>query len=332
MLVTDFTTSFGVRHPIVCGGMTGVGRAELIAAVANTGALGFLSALTHPSPSGLDEEIARCREMTDQPFGVNLTILPTLTPVPYDEYVAAIVENRITIVETAGSNPAPYLPAFRKANIKVIHKAVSVRHAVKAQALGVDALSIDGFECAGHPGPDDVPGLVLIAATAKQVEIPIIASGGFATGGGLVAALALGACAINMGTRFMATREAPIHDNVKKQIIENDELATQIVFREFNNPARVARNAVSERIAQISQQPGARFADVAELASGRRGRERVLEQGLMNQGMWWAGQSQGLIEEILSCRELVESITGEAQKIIVNRLSNLVATREVTAS
>lgn len=309
MLKTRFTEEFGVEHPIVCGGMTAVGKAELIAAVAEAGALGFLTALTQPTPEDLAKEIVRVREMTDKPFGVNLTILPTLTPVPYDEYRDAIVDSGVTIVETAGANPEPHLPAFKAAGVKVIHKAVAVRHALKAEKLGVDAISIDGFECAGHPGEDDVPGLVLINAAARKLRIPIIASGGFADGAGLVAALALGADAINMGTRFVATTEAPVHDNVKRQIVANDERATTLVFREFRNTARVARNAVSQEIVELSRRPGATFDDVAHLASGERGRREVLGGGDIDGGLWWAGQSQGLIDEVLSCREVVDSIS-----------------------
>ncbi|MFC1437054.1 nitronate monooxygenase [Streptacidiphilus sp. N1-10] len=316
----DFTRMFGVRHPVVCGGMLAVGTAELIAAVANAGALGFLSALTQPTPEALSLEIKRCRELTDQPFGVNLTILPTIDPVPYHEYREAIIESGVRVVETAGSNPAPHLPAFRAAGVKVVHKAVSVRHALKAEALGVDAVSIDGFECAGHPGADDVPGLVLIPAAARRLSIPLIASGGFATGSGLVAALALGACAVNMGTRFEATTEAPVHPRVKAQIVANDERATQIVFREFGNTARVARNSVSEQIAELGARPGATFADVAHLASGARARSRVLADGDVEGGMWWAGQAQGLIDSVGSCADVVHDIIAEAEAIVRDRL------------
>ncbi len=316
----EFTETFGVEHPIVCGGMLAVGTADLIGAVANAGALGFLSALTQPTPEALAAEIKRCQELTDKPFGVNLTILPTIEPVPYDEYRNVIIESGIKIVETAGSNPAPHLPSFKEAGVKVIHKAVAVRHALKAQALGVDAVSIDGFECAGHPGDDDIPGLVLIPAAARQLEIPIIASGGFATGSGLVAALALGACAINMGTRFEATVEAPIHQNVKDQIVANGERDTTLVFREFRNTARVARNEISEQIAKLGSQPGATFADVAHLASGARARQEVLLGGDVDGGMWWASQAQGLIDRVGTCREVVDEIIAEAEAIIAEGL------------
>lgn len=320
---TRFTETFGITHPIICGGMTAVGKAELIAAVANAGALGFLTALTQPTPEALSAEIARTRELTDQPFGVNLTILPTVNPVPYDAYRDAIIDGGVKIVETAGANPEPHLRAFKAAGVKVIHKAVAVRHALKAQKLGVDAVSIDGFECAGHPGDDDIPGLILINAAARKVSIPLIASGGFANGAGLVAALALGADAINMGTRFVATTEAPVHTNVKQRIVANDERATQIIFREFRNTARVARNAVSEEIAQISRREGAAFEDVAHLASGERGRQRVLADGDIDGGLWWAGQSQGLIDEVLSCADLIDTIMADAENLIAKQLPAL---------
>lgn len=324
MLTTRFTETFGIEHPVVCGGMTGVGTADLIGAVANAGALGFITALTQPSPQALADEIARCREITDKPFGVNLTILPTIDPIPYDEYRAAIIDSGVKIVETAGSNPAPHLPAFHDAGVKVIHKAVSVRHAKKAQQLGVDAVSIDGFECAGHPGDDDIPGLVLIPAAAHEIDIPLIASGGIATGAGLVAALALGADAVNMGTRFMATDEAPIHPNVKDQIVANSELDTRLVFREFHNTARVVRNSVSDEIAEISARPGATFEDIAALASGKRAREQVYAEGDVEGGMWWASQAQGLIREVASCQAVVDAIMAEAREIITGRLTKTV--------
>jgi NADH:quinone reductase (non-electrogenic) len=320
---TRFTEQFGIAHPIVCGGMTAVGTAELVAAVAEAGALGFLTALTQPTPADLAREIARTRDLTDQPFGVNLTILPTVKPVPYDEYRDAIIDGGVKIVETAGANPEPHLPTLKANGVKVIHKAVAVRHALKAERLGVDAVSIDGFECAGHPGDDDVPGLVLINAAARKLGIPIIASGGFANGAGLVAALALGADAINMGTRFVATVEAPVHDNVKLQIVANDERSTQLVFREFRNTARVARNAVSEEIAAISRREGATFDDVAHLASGERGRREVLSNGDIDGGLWWAGQSQALIDDIPTCEALVRGIMADAERLIEQRLPAL---------
>lgn len=322
MLTTRFTQEFGIEHPIVCGGMTGVGTAELISAVANAGALGFLTALTQPTPEALLAEIHRCRDMTDKPFGVNLTILPTINPVPYDEYREAIIEGGVKIVETAGNNPAPHLPAFKAAGVKVIHKAVAVRHALKGQSVGVDAISIDGFECAGHPGEDDVPGLILIPAAADKLTCCIIASGGFADGRGLVAALALGADAINMGTRFMATTEAPIHENIKRQIVANDERQTDLVYRKFHNTARVARNKVSQEILEISKNPDSTFADIAPLAAGVRGRAAMVD-GDVDGGIWSAGMAQGLIHDIPTTAELVDRIVGEAESIIRGRLAGI---------
>ena len=259
--------------------------------------------------------------MTSRPFGVNLTILPSMTALPYDEYVQVIIDNGIRVVETAGSSPAPYMTAFKSAGVRVVHKAVAARHALSAQRLGVDAISADGFECAGHPGEDDVPGLVLIPVMARALDVPVIASGGFADGAGLAAALCLGAEAVNMGTRFMATLEAPIHHNVKAQIVANTERDTQLIFRKFRNTARVARNAVSDRIREIESEGGTTFDDVRDLASGARGRERVLTQGDVQDGLWWAGQAQGLIADVRSCREVVESIVREAEDIIKGRLT-----------
>ncbi len=329
MFTTDFTRTFGVEHPIVCGGMNAVGTADLVAAVAEAGALGFLSALTQPTPDALAAEIRRCRELTDKPFGVNLTILPTIAPVPYEEYRDVIIESGIGVVETAGSNPAPHLPAFHAAGVKVIHKAVAVRHAVKAEQLGVDAISIDGFECAGHPGEDDVPGLVLVPAAVRRLTVPVIASGGIADGAGLAAALALGASAVNMGTRFVATTEAPVHENVKRQIVENDERDTVVVFRELHNSARVARNAVSEEIARRLREPGATFESVAELASGARGRREVLGGGRMDDGMWWAGQSQGLIHDVAPVADVVRRIVEDAHRIVTEQLPAQVLVEEL---
>jgi NAD(P)H-dependent flavin oxidoreductase YrpB (nitropropane dioxygenase family) len=325
VFTTSFTEAFGVDHPIVCGGMTAVGTADLIGPVAEAGALGFLTALTQPTPEALLAEIARCRSLTDKPFGVNLTVMPTVRPVPYDEYVDAILEGGVRIVETAGRSPEPYLPKLKEARTKVIHKAVTVRHALKAQKLGVDAVSIDGFACAGHPGEEDLPGLVLVPAAVDALNIPVIASGGIANGRGLVAALALGAAAVNMGTRFVATTEAPVHKNVKRQIVANSEHDTDLVFRSFRNTARVARNEVSQRIREIEDRPGATFADVADLASGARGRERVLQGGDMDGGLWWAGQAQGLVRDVVPCATLVARMVQQAREIVTGRLPGLLA-------
>ncbi|WP_372907240.1 NAD(P)H-dependent flavin oxidoreductase [Saccharopolyspora indica] len=320
---TRFTEEFGVEHPIVQGGMQWVGRAELAAAVAESGALGMITALTQPTPEDLAEEIARCRELTDKPFGVNVTILPTITPPPYAEYRQAIIESGVKIVETAGANPAEQVAAFKPAGVKVLHKCTSVRHALKAQQLGVDAVSIDGFECAGHPGEDDVPGLVLIPRAADELSIPIIASGGFADARGLVAALALGADGINMGTRFMCTTESPIHDEVKKRIAAASELDTELIFRPLRNTARVASNSVSREVVARLDDGGA-FEDVRELVAGARGRQ-VYEQGDTELGIWSVGMVQGLIDDVPAVDELVRRIVREATELIRGRLGTLLS-------
>lgn len=322
MIHTRFTDTFGIEHPIVQGGMQHVGIAELVSAVANAGALGFLTALTQPSPEALTAEIARTREMTDKPFGVNLTILPTLKPVPYQDYAQAIVESGIKIVETAGNNPQPFLPGFQAAGIKVIHKCTSVRHAVKAESIGCDAVSIDGFECAGHPGEDDIPGLVLIPCAADQISIPMIASGGFGDARGLVAALALGADGMNMGTRFMATREAPIHDNIKQQLVDATERDTALIFRTLKNTARVFKNQVADEVRAIEAGGDATIDDIKHLVAGERGRV-ALHAGETNDGIWSAGMVAGLIQDIPTCQELVTRIVTEAETLIDRRLSGM---------
>ncbi len=322
MFKTRFTETFGVQHPIVQGGMQWVGRAELVAAVANAGALGFITALTQPTPDDLRKEIARCREMTDKPFGVNLTILPALTPPPYAEYRQAIIESGVKIVETAGNNPQEHIDDFKAHGIKVIHKCVAVRHALKAEKLGVDAVSIDGFECAGHPGEDDVPGLILIPAAADKVKIPMIASGGIGDARGLVAALALGADGVNMGTRFMCTKESPIHQNIKEQIVANSERDTDLIFRTLRNTSRVAKNAVSQEVVSIEGRGDATIEDLAPLVSGKRGKV-VYEEGDPNHGVWSAGQVQGLINDIPSVKDLVERMVGEAEGIVRQRLQGM---------
>jgi nitronate monooxygenase len=329
MITTRFTETFGVRHPIVQGGMQWVGRAELVAAVAEAGALGMLTALTQPTPEALVAEIARTREMTDQPFGVNLTILPAIDPPPYDEYRQAIVESGVKIVETAGYNPAAHIPDLHASGVKVLHKCTSVAHALKAQAVGVDGISIDGFECAGHPGEDDVPGLVLIPRAAEQVTIPIIASGGFGDARGLVAALALGADGINMGTRFLATAEAPIGDSVKRRLVAATELETDLIFRTLRNTSRVARNSVSREVIEIERNGGA-FEDIRHLVAGARGR-KVYELDDVEAGVWSVGQVQGLIHDIPTVGELIERIMSGAEQLIASRLAGMLASREVPA-
>jgi NAD(P)H-dependent flavin oxidoreductase YrpB (nitropropane dioxygenase family) len=320
MIKTRFTEMFGVEAPVTCGGMTRVGRAELIGAVANAGALGFITAHSAGPPDVLYKEVRRCREITDKPFGVNLTILPSIAPIPYDEYREAIIASGIKIVETAGNNPQAHLPRFKEASVKVIHKCTSVRHALKAQTIGVDCVSIDGFECAGHPGEDDVGGLILFPATADKLSIPIVASGGIADARGLVAALALGCDGANMGTRFMATVEAPIHEHVKQQIVANDERTTNLIFRILHNTARVAKNAISDEVVAIEKRGNATFADVKDLVAGVRG-ATVLDKGEMGAGIWSAGQTQALIHDIPTCKQLVGRIVREAEAIIRGRLA-----------
>ena len=322
MFTTRITELFDVEYPIVQGGMQWVGRAELVAAVANAGGLGFLTALTQPTPEALVAEIARCRELTDRPFGVNLTILPTISPPPYEEYRRAIIECGIRVVETAGYNPAPHLPEFAAAGVKILHKTTSIRHALTAQRVGVDAVSIDGFECAGHPGEDDIPGLVLIPAAADALSIPILASGGFGDGRGLAAALALGADGINMGTRFLCTAESPIHDTIKRQIVANDERGTELIFRTLRNTSRVARNSVSKEVVR-RERNGATFEDIRELVSGQRGR-RVFEEGDPELGVWSVGLVQGLIHDIPTVTELVDRIVQQATEIIEGRLRTMI--------
>ena len=320
---TRFTELFGIEHPIAQGGMQWVGRAGLVAAVANAGALGFLTALTQPTPEALTDEIRRTRELTDKPFGVNLTILPSINPPPYAEYRAAIIEAGITAVETAGYRPEEHVSEFKAHGIKVIHKCTAVRHALSAERMGVDAVSIDGFECAGHPGEDDIPGLILIPAAVDKLRIPIVASGGFGDGRGLVAALALGAEGISMGTRFCATQEAPIHANFKQQIVALDERQTLLIFRTLKNTVRVARNAISEQVVALERE-GAEFADLRPLVAGVRGREG-LESGDIDHGVWTSGMVQGLIHDVPTVRELVDRIMAEAHGLIAGRLAGLIA-------
>ena len=323
MIKTKITEMFGVETPIVMGGMTGVGYGPLTAAVANAGALGFIVAHLFPTADALKAEIEKTRQLTDKPFGVNLTLLPSLNPIPYDDYRRAIIESGIKIVETAGRSPIDHLPDFKAAGIKVIHKCTSVRHSVTAERLGVDVISIDGFECAGHPGEDDVTLMVLLPATVDAVKIPVIASGGMADGRSLVAALSLGAEGVNMGTRFMATQEAAIHQNVKEAIVKATERDTILTNRTLKNTSRVARNAVAEEVVRIQQDPTKTIDDVRELVSGARGRANVLQGGDVDGGIWSAGQSQGLIHDIPTCKELVARISKQAEDIIKARLDRM---------
>ena len=322
---TRITEMFGVDTPIVMGGMTGVGYGELVAAVANAGALGFITAHMFQSAEELEAEIEKTRSLTDKPFGVNLTILPSLNPIPYDEYRKAIIKTGIKIVETAGRNPVDHMPDFKANGVRVIHKCTSARHSVSAAKLGVDVISIDGFECAGHPGEDDIGIMVLLPATVDQVSIPVIASGGMADGRSLIAALSLGADGINMGTRFMATKEARINEKVKERIVTSTERDTILMNRTLRNTSRVAKNAISEEVVAIQQDPTKTIDDVRELVSGARGRANVLAAGDLDGGIWTIGQSAGLIHDIPTCAELVRNVMAQAENIIHARLDKMSA-------
>ncbi len=322
---TRITEMLGIEHPVVQGGMQWVGLAKLASAVSNAGGLGILTGLTQPTAEDLLKEIERCRDMTDKPFAVNLTILPTIKPVPYDEYAQAIVSSGIKIVETAGRNPEPYLPMFKEAGIKVIHKCTSIRHSLKAEKIGCDAVSVDGFECAGHPGEDDVTNMILLPLAARRLKIPFLASGGLGDGKGLAAALSMGADGINMGTRFMVTKEAPIHENVKQRMMEASELDTELIYRSLRNTARVFKNSVAEKVVEIESRPGeTRFEDIQSLVQGVKGRE-LFDDGDLDKGIWSAGMIVGLIDDNPSCEELVSRIVTEAEQIISERLQSMVA-------
>ncbi|MBV9842726.1 MAG: nitronate monooxygenase [Sphingomonadaceae bacterium] len=323
MIKTRMTEMLGIEHPIVQGGMMWVGTAEMASAVSNAGGLGIITALTQPTPDDLRREIARCRTTTDKPFGVNLTILPSITPPPYAEYRKAIIDEGIKIVETAGYRPQEHVDDFKSYGIKVIHKCTAVRHALSAERMGVDAISIDGFECAGHPGEDDIPGLILIPAAADKVKIPMLASGGFGDGRGLVAALALGADGINMGSRFCATKEAPIHDNIKQEMVNADERSTALIFRTYKNTARVAKNRITEEVLANEAQ-GLPFENIAHLVKGARGKEG-LDMGDPDHGIWTVGMVEGLIHDVPSCKELIDRIMSEAEAIIARRLGAFMA-------
>ncbi|MBU3991482.1 MAG: nitronate monooxygenase family protein [Alphaproteobacteria bacterium] len=317
---TRVTEMLGIEHPIVQGGMMWVGYAEMAAAVSNAGGLGLLTGLTQPSPAALRDEIERCRGMTDKPFGVNITVLPTVNPPDYKGFTQAVIDSGIKIVETAGSAQVRELWEMMKPHgITILHKCTAVRHAVSAEKHGAHIISIDGFECAGHPGEDDIPGLILIPAAADKVKVPMIASGGIGDARGFVAALALGAEGINMGTRFCATVEAPIHDNVKAKMIENDERGTNLIFRKLHNTARVGKNEVSDEVVRILSEPGTKFEDVRGLVAGIKGRE-VLQTGDMSKGIFWASMVQGLIHDIPTCEQLISGIISEAEEIVRGRL------------
>ena len=324
MLKTRITDLFGIEHPVIQGGMQWVGYAELVSAVSNAGALGILTALTQPTPEDLAKEIERTREMTDKPFGVNLTVLPTINPPPYEEYAQAIVGSGVKIVETAGRSPEPFMELFKEYDVKVIHKCTSVRHALKAQSVGVSAITIDGFECAGHPGEDDIPSLVLLPQAAEALDVPVAGCGGFSDAKSMVAALALGGEAIVMGTRFMATQEAGIHQNVKEKITEADELSTNLLFRTMHNTARVFKNSVSDQVVEIESTGNATFEDVKDLVAGQRGRV-VFEEGDLEHGIWSAGISVARVKDVPTCKEMVSRLVSEAEEIIDGRLQSVKA-------
>jgi nitronate monooxygenase len=321
---TRITELFGIKHPIIQGGMHFVGLAELAAAVSNAGGLGVITGLTQRTPEKLVEEIARCRAMTDKPFGVNLTFLPSVTPPDYPGYVKAIIEGGVRIVETAGNNPQRWMPQLKEAGVKVIHKCTSVRHALKAQSIGCDAISVDGFECGGHPGEDDVPNFILLPRAAEELDVPFVASGGMADGRSLVAALALGAEGMNMGTRFMATREAPIHDNVKRALVAASELDTRLVMRPLRNTERVLVNAGVERLLEKERTlgPAMKFEDIIAEVAGVY--PAIMQRGEMDAGAWSCGMVAGLIHDVPTCQELIDRIMDEAHDIVSRRLSAMI--------
>jgi NAD(P)H-dependent flavin oxidoreductase YrpB (nitropropane dioxygenase family) len=327
---TAITELFGIEHPIIQGGMHFVGFAELAAAVSNAGGLGIITGLTQKTPELLAKEIARCRDLTDKPFGVNLTFLPTFSAPPYPEYIAAIVEGGIKAVETAGRSPEAYMPALKAAGIKVIHKCTSVRHSLKAERIGCDAVSVDGFECGGHPGEDDIPNMILLPRAAEELKIPFVASGGMADGRSLVAALALGAAGMNMGTRFIATKEAPVHQNVKNALVAATELDTRLIMRSLRNTERVLKNANVDRLLEIEREKGDKLTidDIHDQVAGVY--PRIMLDGQMDAGAWSCGMVAGLIHDIPSCKELIDRIMAEAETIIRSRLIGFLDGTEAT--
>ncbi|MEO9968337.1 MAG: nitronate monooxygenase family protein [Hyphomonadaceae bacterium] len=319
---TRITDMFGIEHPIIQGGMHYVGYAEMAAAVSNAGGLGIITALTQKTPEDLANEIAKCRDMTDKPFGVNITFLPSLTPPDYPAIVKAVIDGGVKVVETAGRNPAEVLPFLKDAGIKVIHKCTSVRHSLKAQAIGCDAVSVDGFECGGHPGEDDIPNMILLPRAADELEIPFVSSGGQADGRSLVASLAMGAEGMNMGTRFIATQEAPVHENVKQAIVAASELDTRLVMRPLRNTERVLTNPAVERLLEKEKALGAdlKFEDIINEVAGVY--PRIMKEGDMDAGAWSCGMVAGLIHDIPTCKELIDRIMAEADEIINARLKS----------
>jgi nitronate monooxygenase len=321
LVKTAITDLFGIKHPIIQGGMHYVGFAELAAAVSNAGGLGIITGLTQRTPELLAKEIARCRDMTDKPFGVNLTFLPSFTAPPYPEYIAAIKEGGVKAVETAGRSPEQYMPALKAAGIKVIHKCTSVRHSLKAEKIGCDAVSVDGFECGGHPGEDDIPNMILLPRAADELKIPFVASGGMADARSLVAALSMGAAGMNMGTRFVATKEAPVHDNVKQALVKATELDTVLVMRALRNTERVLKNKGVDELIEIEREKGAnlKIDDIQEQVAGVY--PKVMIDGDMDAGAWSCGMVAGLINDIPTVKELIERIMADAERIIRQRLT-----------
>ncbi|MDX2445917.1 MAG: nitronate monooxygenase [Desulfobacterales bacterium] len=323
MLKTRITEMFGIERPIVQGGLMWIARSELASAVGNAGGIGFMTALTFPEPEGLRAEIRKCRELTDKPFGVNLTFLPTMRPPDYPAYIDVCIQEGIRFIETAGRNPEPYMDQLKSTGIKVVHKCTSVRHAVKAEKIGCDAVSIDGFEAAGHPGEDDVTTMILVPLTRDAIDLPIIASGGLGNGRGLVGALGLGADGINMGTRFVATREAPVHPNVKQALVEHSELDTRLIMRTLRNTERVMHNPVVDKVLEIESRGNTKIEEIVPFVSGLVGKE-MLEQGQMDKGILAAGQTMGFVQDIPTCRELLDRIMAEAEQIIIEKFSQVI--------
>lgn len=322
---TRITELCGIEHPIIQGGMHYVGFAELAAAVSNAGGLGIITGLTQQTPEDLAREIARCREMTDKPFGVNLTFLPSFQAPPYPEYIDAIIDGGVTVVETAGRNPQEHLPQMRAAGIKIIHKCTSVRHSLKAEVIGCDAVSVDGFECGGHPGEDDIPNMILLPRAADELKIPFVASGGMADARSLVAALAMGADGMNMGTRFIATQEAPVHEKVKQAIVAASELDTRLVMRPLRNTERVLNNAAVKRLLEkeVALGPNLKIDDIVDEVAGVY--PKIMLDGDMDAGVWSCGMVAGLINDIPTCKELIDGIMAEAEKLIRSRLEGMLA-------
>ncbi len=320
---TSITELFEIRHPIIQGGMHYVGLADLASAVSNAGGLGIITGLTLKTPDDLAAEIARCREMTDKPFGVNLTLLPSVIAPDYHGFIDAIIDSGVKIVETAGRNPQEYMPRLKENNIKVLHKCTSVRHALKAESIGCDAISVDGFECGGHPGEDDIPNMILLPRAADELKVPFIASGGMADARSLVASLALGASGINMGTRFIATKEARVHDNVKQAILAASEIDTRLVMRPLRNTERVLNNPAVERLLEKEQNLGddIKFEDIIEEVAGVY--PRVMIDGEVETGVWSCGMVAGLIHDIPTCKELLDRMVSEAEALIQERLAGM---------